>query len=266
MHFNDFEYDGQLLSDLGYVVVSIDNESGVDRMDSGSKITFNTFPILHGASFALTSTQYDECLTATFDICKDPCVFSDLEISDYEFRNLMRWLNRKSFCVFKPLDDSIHNCFYNASFNIQKIYVCEKLYGLELTMETDSPFAYGSNVIYNISLNSGDTYDVYDESDEEGFVYPKLKISVKEDGDLIISNAFDYRDMVIKGCVAGETLYIDYPMISSSNTSESRNLPSQFNWHFLRISNSFNRRKNTISTSLSCDIELSYNPILKAGI
>ena len=99
----NFEYDGLLLSDLGYVICSF-GDKGLETISNGSKISFNTTPILNGNQYLLTHTNYEECLEIPFAICKDSCSTKsgDVEpIKADEVSQIMRWLNRKSFHKFK---------------------------------------------------------------------------------------------------------------------------------------------------------------------
>ena len=97
MHACDFEYDGLYLSDFGFVICNFNGGSGVETISVGSKISFNTTSKFGGKKHSLTGTTYDECIETSFDICKDPSIHDDLRITDTEYRDLIRWLNRRGF-------------------------------------------------------------------------------------------------------------------------------------------------------------------------
>ena len=144
----DFEYDGRRLNDFGFIICDFNHSSGTDNISAGSQIEFNTVARYNGKKYSLTSTTYGECITASFDICKDTDIYddADFEITDGECRDMMRWLNRREFLPFQMFDDGDidkERCYYNASFNIEKIVMSGTVVGLHLTMETDSPFGYG---------------------------------------------------------------------------------------------------------------------------
>ena len=67
--------------------------------------------------------------------------YDNLEISIDELRSLSKWLNRKEFHKFKILSDEYLDIYFEASFNISKIELNGKIYGLELTLKTNRPFA-----------------------------------------------------------------------------------------------------------------------------
>ena len=69
MYAIDFEYDGYLLSDMGYMVCRFDSQ-GMETISNGSNITFNTISMIHGEKWYLTSIQFEECLSTTIQICK----------------------------------------------------------------------------------------------------------------------------------------------------------------------------------------------------
>ena len=139
----DFEYDGYLLSDFGFMICSF-GDKGLETISNGSKISFNTTPIFNGSKILLTQVNYDENIECNFAICKNPCVTAsgDVEpITATEESQIMRWLNRKRFLKFRVLQDGYEDVYFNGSFNIDKYVLDGNVYGFELTFITDSPFA-----------------------------------------------------------------------------------------------------------------------------
>lgn len=264
MKFYDFQYDGLNLSDMGYMICSFSSE-GLKTIGNGSQIVFNTVPVLNGGKNELLSTEYTDCLESTFQICKNPCSDSDLEISQTDFLDLTSWLNRKEFHKFKLLKDDYLDLYFEASFNINRIELNGKLYGLELNMITNRPYALREPSVITIKndIKNGKK-SFYDLSNEEGHIYPtKIVIEVKESGDLSIYNNLDDRTMIIKNCIAGETITLEYPIIYSSIASHK--IQNDFNWMFFRIANTFKNKKNDLTISLPCKIEIMYSPIIKIG-
>lgn len=243
MYATNFEYDGRKLSDFKFVVCDFNSSDGANNVSSGAKITFNTVPFSAGKRYGLTSIQYDECIEANFDICKDPDLWDDMEISDTEYRSLIKWLNRKKFLKFKVIDDDKPNIdirYYKASFNIEQIKIHEKLYGLSLTMTTNAPFGFGEEYNHewtvtggsysagtkatissiaedhssNVVNNAG--FTIKDTSDEIGSIYPDITITCADSGTLAINNWRDLQNngvgetirLVIKNCTLGEVIKI----------------------------------------------------------
>lgn len=265
MKFYDFQYDRLNLSDMGYMICCFGTK-GLETISNGSQIVFNTVSTLNGAKHELLSSQYNECLTSTFQICKNPCYDKNLEISMSDFLDLTSWLSRKEFHKFKLLKDDYLDLFFEASFNINRIEINGKLYGLELNMVTNRPFALQENnkiTIKTTVANSQRSFN--DTSNEEGVIYPSpMKITMLASGNLSITNKLDNnRVMVIKNVIEGEVITLNYPMISSSISSHK--IQNDFNWKFFRIANTFKNKKNDLIISLPCNIEIIYNPIIKIG-
>lgn len=266
MFATDFEYDGHYLSDFGFTICSFNGSSDTEMVSAGSRISFNTVSTHYGKRFGLAGTQYDECITATFDICKDTCQGDDFVITNDEYRDIMRWLNRREFLKFRILDDEDDDrdsCYYEASFNVDKIMSDQGLVGLELTLETNKPFGYGQEQYFSWTITSGSSKNLYDMSDEIGYIYPSMVITVQEDGNLQITNDLEPCTMVIKNCSSGEVITIDGDTHIITSSLDSHKICDDFNFDYLRIGNTINSRNNKITCSLTCKLEIRFNPVIK---
>jgi len=268
MYSIDFEFDGQLLSSLGFIICDFSAPNGANIISSGSDITFNKVSLNSGKKYNLIGTTYDSCISTTFHICKNPDTHDtgEMEIGQSEFRTITRWLCRRSFKKFRFISDNPNDdpCYFNASFNIGKITIADKLYGIELTMETDSPFGYGELVTKSATLSTAtDSLMITDESDEIGYVYPDVIITCMGDGDLTLTNETFDSVVVIEGCTSGEviTLYGESQTIYS--TKPAHNLSTDFNFAFLKLENTIDNRINEITSTLPCQIVVKYYPVIK---
>ena len=263
----DFEYDGYLLSDFGFMICSF-GDKGLETISNGSKISFNTTPIFNGSKSLLTQVNYDENIECNFAICKNPCVTAsgDVEpITATEESQIMRWLNRKRFLKFRVLQDGYEDIYFNGSFNIDKYVLDGNVYGFELTFTSDRPYATYDSVMYNFTISTENgNYVINDISDEIGYIYAKMKIKCLSSGNLIINNSIEKRDTVIKNCTQNEIITLDYPIIES--TLISHKLQNDFNFNFVRIANTYENTLNKLTFSLPCEVQLSYNPIKKVGV
>lgn len=272
MYAVDFEYDNQYLSDFGFIICEFDASSGATVAEAGSKITFNKVSRNSGKSSSLTGTVYEECVQCTFDICKSPDLYEyeDREISNDEYRDIVRWLNRREFLKFQILDeeDSEHDtCYYNVSFNIDKIKINEKLYGLQLTLESDKPFGYGEEKIISLSFDgTSSAKKIFDTSDEIGYIYPNMIITCKATGDLTVCNKTVDCTMLIKNCKKGEEITINGEAQTIISSLDSHDISNDFNYEFLKISNTYKNRYNEISTTKACNIIIKYSPIIKDAL
>ena len=134
-------------------------------------------------------------------------------------------------------------------------------------MTTDSPYAYMDEITLTYSCDSSTPVKLFDLSDEVGSIYPDMKITLLEAGDLEIKNTLDSRVTIIKKCTAGETLYLDGKAltIQSSNSSHS-SLPNDFNYFYPRIINTYTENCNEYTFSKKCKTTISYSPIFKIGL
>ena len=262
----DFMYDNEKLSDKGFIICSF-NGGKSDNVSSGSEITFNTVSTLNGAKWELSSIEYKDCLTATIEIMKDPCLdINNLEITTEEIRGIMRWLNRNTFHEFRIINDEYRGFYFNGSFDkIERIELNGVTYGLELNLITDRPFAIQDFIEFENTGEENDwSFTINDVSDAEGYIYPNMEITLARDGDLEITNSINDVDMIIKDCTSGEVITINYPIIVSSNLNHL--IQNSFNWQFFRIENNYHDNENIVTVSLPCTIKMKYSPIVKVGL
>lgn len=262
MYAIDFEYDGYLLSDMGFMICNFDS-SNIDTISNGSQITFNTVPMLHGEKGELISIQFNEYLSSTIQICKK-CA-DDFHITYDELRGLSSWLNRKGFYKFKFIGEDCPNIYFEAAININRIESAGELYGLELEIQTNRPYAIHEPqqiIIKNTKVNGKKR--LIDISDLEGYSYPYTEVTVNQAGNLSLINSIENRTTYIANCSAGEIITMDYPIITSSVSSHQ--IQNDFNWNFFRMANTFRNKINDLTISLPCTIKLKYSPVVKIGL
>ena len=267
--FTDFEYDGIRLSGYGYILCEFSSNNGVQTVTNGAKIKFSTVSTQRGSLWVSSGTEYEECLSAKFSICKSPCLFTDEEVREItveEITRITRWLSRKEFKKFKLLNkDGYEQVYYEGSFNISRIMLNEKVIGLELTLTTNRPFGLYEPVTKTLDFTSANQTLIFrDISDEIGFINVKATITCKSSGNLEIHNSVENRKTVINNCTNGEVIIMDYPNLSSSISSHR--IQDDFNYNFFRIANAWDNPTNKITVSLPCTIKFTYSPIRKVGI
>lgn len=275
MYAIDLNYDGMLLSDFGFIICDFDSSDGAIIADTGSTIEFNKVSYNFGKKWSLIDTKYNECIRTTFDICKNPDETdqSDMPISDVEYRDISRWLSRREFLKLYFIYDDLNDRdfrYYNASFNLQKIKINEVLYGIRLTMETNSPFAYGEDVDFSVDIsNTLSNYRIKNLSDEIGCMYPFIRVICNQSGDLVITNKLSPDDQeyicntVIRNCSSGEVITMDGETGIITTSVNSHEIQNDFNYEFFEISSTLKNRYNFISSSISCTLNIHYSPIIK---
>lgn len=265
MKAKNFLFGEHCLDEFGMVLCRFDSSGGFETVSDGCEITFNTVPVHNGKKHELTSVQFETCLETTLWICKFSCKGDIQEITAAEHRQLTKWLCRNSFKKLKILDENSIDLYCEAIINVKKIELEGRLYGLELNIFTNRPYMLKEQktVVINNKVKNG-KHSINDESHEEGYIYPITEITMAQAGELKIHNAMENRDTVIKNCVSGEVITMDYPVISSSLSSH--NIQNDFNWQFFRLANTYEESRNDLTISLPCTIKVKYSPIVKVGL
>ena len=223
IYATDFIYDGRRLSEFGFIVCSFDQSGGAKTAEKGSEVTFQLQPIGLGQRYAVTGTKYDNRLSTSFEICKDPEKFEglDMNIKNEEFRELSRWLNRRRFLWFHAFDvcePDVILPWFRAAFTLKRILVGGSTVGIQLDMQTDSPFGYGEEIEESFSFTAENmTNIIVDKNEEVGTTWPEAVIICNESGELKLTNEMTGCIFRVRNCTTGEivTQYGDTKIIES---------------------------------------------------
>ena len=307
MYCIDFEYDGIRLSDLNSVICCIDESADLKTVGIGSELTLNTVNTTTSNKFRIVSTQYDSAYTTTFEIGKFACGVDNYVYSEKEIAFIMRWLNRKEYLRFKPIFEDLEysDMHMMGTFTeIEVIKIGDDVIGFHLTLTTDSPYAFYGPVkatqlfgtfgpdnaevvraYYGIDLDDAssakkstlpslihltDPLVIHDQSDETGYIYPKVTIECMTDGQVLFSNSrqveLDKDDKtVIYNCVAGEIITIDGDTKQIYSSEAHSTLYNDFNWHYPKVMNDFRNTENRYTLEIMTGrVTIEYSPICKA--
>lgn len=268
MYAMDFTYDGRNLSDFGWIIgnFTVDN-SGFRIVDYGSQLQFNMVKPIGSDKWRMYASSYSNYLTVTFQVGKISCENGAEEVLVEEYREMMRWLNRKDFHDFYIRQPGYERIHYEGSFNVQPIQFGGRVYGMELTLITNRPYGLGEtqNLSYLIESEKGQ-FMIYDISDEVGHLYPDMIITCNQSGDLELYNNIEDRSMLIKNCSAGEIINVFGEAKILTSTLTSHAVYNDFNYKFFRLANTESTRENVITVSIPCQIDITYMPIRKIGI
>jgi len=219
----DFEYDGRRLSEFGFIICSFDESGGAKTAEKGTEITFSTAPIDLGQRHAITGARYDTRLSTAFQICKNPELYegNEMNITNEEFRELSRWLNRRTFLWFHAYDECEPDVilpWFRATFTLRRINIAASTIGIQLDMQTDAPWGYGEAVEEHFYFTSDNMTNIIEDKNEEvGIMLPEITITCNDVGELRLSNELTGCSFRVKNCVAGEviTQYGDARIIES---------------------------------------------------
>ena len=274
MYITDFTYDNISLNSLGYVVCLF-NRGGQEEISNGSNIDFKTVPNIDGSYSYLAHSAYSECITATFQICKDMCVANyDPAMTVTEISRLSSWLGRKQYHKLTVNAPGYEDIFFEGSFTkISRVEFNGIVIGLTLEFTSNRPYALRNKRSDTLTFTEGGDQDsqilnVY--TDVLGSFYPKITIVCGDNGDMALAvgdpeEVGDYY-FAIGDCTAGETLTVDYPMVSSDDPNH--NLTYHFTWFYPMLSKSTvgEYEPNTITVSMPCTVTFEYYPAVNISI
>lgn len=270
----DFEFAGEMLSDYGMMLCYFDNGGGIETVSSGADITFNQIKPIGSNRFNLYSSTYDTALSATFQICKNPCRLKNQEemrLSFEEVSAIQRWLCRKDgYKRFKLDKDGYEHVYWNGTFSSKQIVLNDAIIGLELTLYTDAPFAFMDEVSTEYECSADTSFNLWDNSDEttdlNNSLRPYIEIIILSDGNFRLTNSMDKKVMKINNCKSNEIITINGENQVITSSLPSHDLSNDFNYFFPRIINNYENRCNTFTPNLDCKIKITYSPIRKVGI
>ena len=260
MKFYDFEYDGIRLSDMGFMTCTFDKESDVVTPSSTIELTMVSFN--NGTDNIVVKVKHNSNVEFTFQICNTNfCNDGDSFVSSYDVSKIFQWLNRKKVLKFKPIDDNglFTNVYFTGTFNVSTIEFGGNIIGFELSFISNKPYALTDVYVRESGEAKNWTFTIEDISEDDGILYPEVKIEITKKGDLSIKNSRAKGLCNISGCVEGEKINISYPII----TSTEENISERFNWNFPMIYNDFRNKRNEFEVSLPCNIEMHYSPAIK---
>ena len=265
MQFSDFEYDGISLSSFGLTVVSFDGAQD-EEITTDSQRTFNSISLFGGRYQPFLTSVYEDRLEIEFSIAKNMCEDeTDVFFTIEDIEEIQYWLNRPTPHVFRILDEIEYaDVYWEGSFNLQWVKAGIETIGFIATFISTRPYAVGVENLYVKELTSENELVINDYSKDEGSIVPTVIITMREAGDLELTNTFNGKQTVTKinNCLDNEIITFTKicQIISSSSTHDIYN---DFNWVFPQIYNLYGDTKNIISSNLECECIISYNPVRK---
>lgn len=269
--YTDFEFANQRLSDFGCIMCHINTESGSREIDIGCDITFTTVKNNHSSVHSITSSSYENVYTTTFDIIKYSCNNSgdDIYMTSLEVRNLMKWLNRRSYHKFKLINDIVFesDMHHYGSFNVKQVMHGDNILGLSLTFTSNTPYGFAEMTELSfIVTDSDDTFEIYGDGDEYGVIYPTIRIRSFYDQSITITNKTTGHELSLDNCLENETITIDgeHKIIVSDNELHT-SIANDFNYEYFDILIDEYDSANIYKVSAPCEISVHYSSIRKVG-
>ncbi|RGH18288.1 hypothetical protein DWV75_03550 [Ruminococcus sp. AF12-5] len=260
----DFTFRGESLSNRGYMLCEFDGSGSVENVTTDSQREFTSISMFGGRYFPIIYSVYDGAFVAEMSICKSGENVG-AEIKPKESAALKRWLESPIASEFRIGGNDYEGIFWNGTFNVEEIHSDDVCVGFHLTFTATAPFGYKDKVAFSGSVSKDGSISIDDTSDDEGYIYPDITVTLKAAGDLKITNNFDKRTTVVRGCSSGETLTFTH-LLQILSSNKSHELGDDFNYKFIRINNEYGNVVNKLTFNLPCTYSISYNPIAKVVI
>lgn len=253
-------------SDFGLIASTIkfdeesENEMGNDITITEQFIGRNPVPIY-------LDYQYSSKLKPTITFIKYNCHnAADLELSEFEIRHILRLITGQHGYVWMKVftDEISEDTWYKVKvIKTALIKVGGRKIGFKIELNCDSQFGYSPLQTVKINQEGFKHFFIFNNSDDiYTYLLPKVKIVIKEDGNLELKNETENWTSIINNLVTGEVLEIDSErQIITSSVEHEPKLLNDFNLHWVR----FVDGNNEYSANLNCDIEFSFRFRRKGG-
>ena len=185
----DFEFNGEKLSDYGFVIGGVDSNG---RTWSGGDVTFNSVKPPNLDRFNYYSYSYETPLSCTFSVVNIDCSHQDVNdmlVTQAKQSALMRWLMREDgYHWFNFIKDGFNDIYYKVYFISEPMYNGDDVIGFNLTITTDSPYAYSDEKVVNATIDTDNDLVIYNDSDQIGYIMPYCEITPRGTGYLELNN------------------------------------------------------------------------------
>ena len=262
---SDFIFDGYKLSDFGYIIT---HDGLFDETGAVSAMKFTNISGAQSDIDRKVAHTYDEKYHCDITIMKNPCQDGDLNLTNNEISRMARWLCRKEYKWFRWIDDiGQDEIWWEVQIAMDKVMLGDSVIGLTLHVTANRP--YGLSQLYEYEWVGGldTTTTLFVQSDEEGYIYPDVTITVKGGGTVSITNLYENRTTEIANCTSSEVLTLrggDTKQITT--TIAKHNLSQDFNYKFLRLCNRWQKNENKLVISPNANVSISYRGKRKVGI
>ena len=251
----DFIFNGQRLSDFGFIIASFGEDGDV----TPGGISYTTTNTPNSDRKLFSSIKVDSTVVFNFSIAKLDCTRQPEPIDRYEESAISKWLEREDgFHQLHFCQDGYENIYYNAYITSTPVIIAGRTYGYKLTATTDNKYAYDFETEYELDTEANIECSFIVSSDKTGYIYPQMEITPYESGNLSLEIKEDVNQSfsVFRNVVAGETIKLDCELGIAENIGDTDN----FNWIFPRFLQGYDDTFNTIITTLPCHIKINYVP------
>jgi hypothetical protein len=267
MFCSDFIFADKWLSDLGLMICNFD---GSTATKSGGDVTFITSKPPGTDRYSFYGSQQETPITMTFSIGKNPCMFveeDNLYFTQEEQSFIYRWLVRRDGYHWLGFDEEgFEDVWFNSQINLQEIFVAGQVAGYDVTVTTDSPYAYSQEHEKEFTLAASETHTLKNYSDIPGDIFPRVIINPKASGDIILeTGCTGYKKTTkVSQVVSSDTIILDGKDDYYSGVKHA----DLFNYVFPVMGNSFDDINTCFTNTgdISLDIKIIYRFVRRCAI
>jgi hypothetical protein len=261
----DFIFDGIPSQNFDLKIISFDDGGLFDSMGSGDVNIITQGVLRRSKPYYLGRTQEP---ALSFDL-----IFGRKNtISGYDNDAISKWLfGRSSYKQLYILQDDLDGAYFNCFLTKpKKLSIGNMQYAFECTVVCDSPFAYRypKTVSGSYVSKANETFNVYNNSSEDYYLYPELSFKISTSGSAFsLSNAndnnrsFEFGLNSEGGLSGGEEITVNNDLQIIQSSTGLRRL-KKFNKNWLRLLPELNQ------ITIAADIDwfqIVYNERMKVG-
>lgn len=224
MYAESFEFNGVDSRDVGICMMDFDgfNNDGVASL--GDEVSFITTRAARSDRLHFHGYSREQTMTLKFQIGKDPAVAEDMEFSRTELAFLKSWLERRDgYHFLRFFQKGYEDTYFYCQIHVEWIRVMGKIVGAELSATCNAPYGYSGIQGIDVELQDGDSFIVYNDSDEQGGLeidQVEIGLTGGTDCTLTLTNHLENRYSLTGGTNTTETVESHTTIIHHCNANE----------------------------------------------
>lgn len=260
MEISNFIFNGISLADVGMIPGSLSEDN---QSMTPPTLSFNVTTTPTSKTKRFVSSKYEDTVSFEIGIVRNPCESQDARIDIDLDRFIRRWLIRED--GFKQMIfecDDYENIYVNCYLNLTPVYYYGSIVGYTISGSTDSPYVSIIDYKQEFEYTANTHVAIPANSDEIGFIYPKVEIKPKQSASSISfqfvgkDKPMDSSKTVIENVVANTTYTLDSDRSIITGLTD----PTDFNWVFPKIVQTWDETEQYFICSCDCDVKVIYTP------
>lgn len=169
MYAEAFEFNGVNSRDVGICILNFDGFNTDGTATVGDEIQFITSRTACSDRLNFHGSNREQTLKMTFQIGKDSTSATDMEFTRSELAFLKAWLERRDgYHFLRFFQKGYEDTYFYCQIHIEWIRVNSMIVGAELSVTCNAPYGYSGIQGIDVKLDDGESFIVYNDSDEQG--------------------------------------------------------------------------------------------------